>query len=109
MTKKEQLMAKRSGCTWKSIGPGKSPEPLRGLDKPEGVAANAEEVRKPKARKQGTRRPRRNKKADSKNKKELDASTGKSPVDSKQRKQPTRSGTSSEQSASVIPDLSGDL
>lgn len=86
-----------------------SASPLRGVDKPEGVATDAEEVRKPKARKQGTRRPRRNKKTDSKNKKELDASTGKPPVDSKQRKQATRSGTSSEQSASVIPDLSGDL
>ena len=86
-----------------------SARPLRGVDKPEGVATDAEEVRKPKARKQGTRRPRRNKKTDSKNKKELDASTGKPPVDSKQRTQSPRSGKRSEQNDSVIPDLSGDL
>ena len=82
---------------------------LRRVDKPEGVATDAETVRKPKARKQSSRRPRRNKKADSKDQTEMDASTGKPPVDRKQRTKASRSGASSKQDSSVIPDLSGDL
>ena len=86
-----------------------SASPVRGVDKSKGVAANAEAVRRPKARKQSPRKPRRNKKADSKDQKKLDSSTGKSKVDRQQRKQSARSGASSEQDASVMPDLSGDL
>jgi hypothetical protein len=83
-----------------------SASPVRGVDKSTGTATNTKKVRPAKARKQSTRRPRRNKKSDSKDQTQLDTSTGKQALDSKQGKQSARTRKSSKQDASVVPDLS---